>query len=267
MKKRTLIILLSVFLVLSCSKQEDGIIAIENETELVEKDKLTEVENLNETDEVEKQNGILVSPIAELLGKEGGKQALLNSFYSNKTGKDKTSQLAFIQHGADPVPCTITDGKYLACAYEIVDGFYQSPIDVRILPNNEAHFIARSSNFAVEVYEMPNFDLIYSNLCMDEFEGFLFIYARGTYELIDDPFYGYQYYVLTGPLPEDSSENESGPSRDNVLVMTAKVTDGVRNLNIDELTYDCEMPTSVKHIRIRSIIRSTGEEEFSLTGI
>lgn len=45
------------------------------------------------------------------------------------------------------------------------------------------------------------------------------------------------------------------------------ILSGVRNLNIDVLTYDCEMPTSVKHIRLRSIIRSTGEEEFSLTGI
>lgn len=91
---------------------------------------------------------------------------------------------------------------------------------------------------------------------MDEFEGYLFIYVRGTYQLVtDDPFFDFEYYTY------------DEPSTNNVLWMTAKVNDAVRNLNTDELTFDCEAPTSEKRVWQTSIIKKNGEEIFKLRGL
>ena len=203
---------------------------------------------------MEHQNLRTLSPIAKILGDEGGKKTLGNLFATDKASKQSGNGIVFLKNGGDPVACSV-DGNYMVCVYEIADGFYKSPIDIRILPNGEAQFIANSNNFAVEVYELPSFELIYSNLCMDAFEGHLSIHLKGTYTLVDDPYYGFEYYTY------------DVPSTDNMMKMWATVNDAVRNLDIDNLTFDCESPTSEKRVRLTSIIKTNGEEIFRLKGL
>ncbi|NNK11033.1 MAG: hypothetical protein HKP08_06790, partial [Flavobacteriaceae bacterium] len=148
------------------------------------------------------------------------------------------------------------DDKNLVCVYEIEDGFYKSPIDVHILPNGEAQFKAQSKNFAVEVYTLPNFDLIYSNLCMEEFEGNLHINVKGTFELItDDPFVDFDYYTFV----EATSANN--------MQITTTVNDAVRNLDIDLLTWDCVEPTSEKKLKVTSLFKKNGTQNFKIRGL
>ncbi len=241
MKKRSIIVVFSLFLVFSCSK--------------IEQDEIPDFESRKELTEPQDEKLQTPSPIAQILSDQGGRKALENLFTSRETDKHKKNGIVFIKNGADPVACSVS-GDYLVCVYEIEDGFYRSPIDVRILPNGQAQFIARSRDFAVEIYELPSFELIYSNLCMDEFQGYLFIHVMGTYKLVtDDPYYDFEYYTY------------DEPSTDNIMWLTAKVTDGVRNLDIDNLTFDCVEPTSTKRVWVTSIIKKNGEEIFKLNGL
>ncbi|MEY8020048.1 hypothetical protein AB8P51_04415 [Muriicola sp. SD30] len=232
MKTKALVSLFTIFFFFSCSTEEESDL------------------QLNDMQNLQTQH-----PLAGMLATESGRQSLAYLFNTQNTAKGNGNGVIFIKNGADYVACG-GDDKNLVCVYEIEDGFYKSPIDVHILPNGEAQFKAQSKNFAVEVYTLPNFDLIYSNLCMEEFEGNLHINVKGTFELItDDPFVDFDYYTFV----EATSAN-------NMQITTA-VNDAVRNLDIDLLTWDCVEPTSEKKLKVTSLFKKNGTQNFKIRGL
>ncbi|MBT8313054.1 MAG: hypothetical protein KJP26_01225 [Maribacter sp.] len=232
MKTRTIIGLFMTFLVFSCAHEE-----------------------ASETTDFENQSLRAKSPIAKLLSTEEGRQGFSKLFSSDATAKNHGNGVIVIKNGADYVACGGDDNN-LVCVYEIKDDFYQSPIDMKFLPNGLAQFMAKSKDFAIEIYELPSFELIYSNLCMDEFQGNLHINLLATYELIsDDPFVDFDYYTFVEPA---SASN---------MQITAVVNDAARNLDIFALTWDCVAPTSEKRIKVTSLIRTNGTQNFKIHGL
>ncbi len=195
-------------------------------------------------------------PLANMLATESGRQSLTRLFKSDNTAKANGHGVIFIRNGGDFVACG-GDDKNVVCVYEIDEnGYYRSPIDLHILPNGEAQFLAKSKDFAVEVYAMPDWELIYSNLCMEEYRGNLHINLKGTFELIeDDPFYDFDYYTYV----EGSTANN--------MQITTWVDDAVRNLDIFELTWDCEYPTSEKRLKVTSLFKQNGGVNFKISGL
>ena len=232
MKTRTLITLVSLLLFFSCSETEVSDIQVDEMQKLQSK-----------------------HPLADMLSSESGKQRLASFVNYRKTAKGNGNGVVFIENGADYVACGWDDNNAV-CVYEIEDGFYKSPIDLQILPNGEAQFKAQSKNFAVEVYALPAWELIYSNLCMEEYEGNLHINLKGTYELItDDPFVDFDYYTFL----EASSANN--------MQITTLVNDAVRNLDIDLLTWDCVEPTTEKKLKVTSLFKTNGKMNFKIRGL
>lgn len=153
------------------------------------------------------------------------------------------------------VPCG-ADDNYFVCAYAFEDGFYASTMDVKFLPDGTAQFFANKKDVAVEVYALPSFELIYSNLCMDDFNNSsLHINLKATYELLYDPYYDITYYEWV----EAQSANN--------MQLKATVNDATTNLDIDLLTFDCIEPTSDKRIKMTSLIQQNGEQNFKIHGL
>ncbi len=225
MKTKTCILMAFLLLIFSCSVSE------ESETEVIEMQSLQ-----------------IKSPIAEILSTERGKASMSALFRPQGTAKGNGNGVVFIKNGADYAACSFGEDSFV-CFYEIDEnGFYRSPIDVQFLPNGEAQFKSRSKDFAVEVYNEV-FDLIYSNLCYQERVGNLHINVKAPFELItDDPFVDFDYYRPV--FDEISSANN--------LQLTAIVNDAARNLDIDNLTWDCADPTSEKKLKVTSLFSSGG---------
>ncbi|NNK11105.1 MAG: hypothetical protein HKP08_07150 [Flavobacteriaceae bacterium] len=233
MKTKALISLFTIFFFFSCSTEE--------ESEL----------QLNDMQTLQTQH-----PLAGMLATESGRQSLAAFVNARNTAKGNGNGVVFIKNGADYAACG-WDDKNAVCIYEIDEnGFYRSPIDVHLLPNGEAQFIGHSKDFAVEVYALPEWELIYSNLCMDEFRGNLHINLKGTYELItDDPFVDFDYYTFVEP------------SSANNMQITTWVDDAVRNLDIDLLTWDCVDPTTEKKLKVTSLFKQNGGMNFKIRGL
>jgi len=91
---------------------------------------------------------------------------------------------------------------------------------------------------------------------MEEFEGNLHINVKGTFELItDDPFVDFDYYTFV----EATSANN--------MQITTTVNDAVRNLDIDLLTWDCEEPTTEKKLKVTSLFKKNGTQNFKIRGL
>ncbi len=225
MKTKTCIALASMLLIFSCSDPEEPALGVE-----------------------EMQSIQIKSPIAEILSTERGKASMSALFRPQGTAKGNGNGVVFIKNAADYVACSFGEDSFV-CFYEIDEnGFYRSPIDVTFLPNGEAQFNSRSKDFAVEVYNEV-FDLIYSNLCYEERVGNLHINVKAPFELItDDPFVDFDYYT---PVFSDISSA-------NNLQLTALVNDAARNLDIDNLTWDCTDPTSEKKLKVTSLFTPSG---------
>lgn len=225
MKTKTCILLASLLMTFSCSVSEEPV---------PEGDQIQSIQ--------------IKSPIAEILSTEKGKASMSALFRPQGTAKGNGNGVVFIKNAADYVACSFGEDSFV-CFYEIDEnGFYRSPIDVKFLPNGEAQFNSRSKDFAVEVYNEV-FDLIYSNLCYQERVGNLHINVKAPFELItDDPFVDFDYY--TPVFDEISSVNN--------LQLTAIVNDAARNLDIDNLTWDCADPTSEKKLKVTSILSPGG---------
>lgn len=232
MKTKTIFLLTALLLIFSCSTSEEPDAQI------------LEVQNLKSK-----------SPMMEVLAKKANRNALMNAFNTKSAKGGNGNGVIFIKNGADYVACGGGD-DFLACVYEMENGFYKSPIDVQILPNGEAQFIGHSKEFAVEIYTLPNFELIYSNLCMDEFIGNLHINLKGTFEIVDDdPLVDFEYYTYV----EGSTANN--------FQMTAVVEDGVRNLDIDALTWDCVEATTQKRVKATSLFMPNGKMNLKIQGL
>jgi hypothetical protein len=233
MKTRTLISLLSLLLFFSCSVNEESDLKVDDVQLLQTK-----------------------HPLGDMLSTKSGRQSLAAFVNFRNTAKGNGNGVIFIENGGDYAACG-WDDKNAVCVYEIDEnGFYRSPIDVKILPNGEAQFNAHSKDFAVEVYALPEWELIYSNLCMEEFEGNLHINLKGTFELItDDPFVDFDYYTYV----EAASANN--------MQITTWVDDAVRNLDIDLLTWDCVEPTTEKKLKVTSLFMPNGKQNFKIRGL
>ncbi len=225
MKTKTCIALASLLLIFSCSDSEEPAM-----------------------EAAEMQGVQIKSPIAEILSTESGKASMSTLFRPRGTAKGNGNGVVFIKNGADYAACSFGEDSFV-CFYEIDEsGFYRSPIDVKFLPNGEAQFTSRSKDFAVEVYNEV-FDLIYSNLCYEERVGNLHINLKGEFQLItDDPFVDFDYYSPV--FDEYSSANN--------LQLTSIVNDAARNLDIDNLTWDCSDPTSEKKLKVTSMLSPGG---------
>ncbi len=232
MEKRTIIKLLSILLIVSCSKVEES-----------------------EKTVIEDQSFPTRSPIAKLIATEDGKRGLNNLLSSRLSNKNQGNGVILIKNGADYVACG-NDENYFVCVYGIEDEFYKSPIDLMILHNGLAQFKANSKDFAIEVWELPSFNLLYSNLCMDEYEGNLHINLLATFKLVtDDPFVDFEYYTYDEPASA------------NNMQITARVNDATRNLDIDELTWDCVDPTTEKKVKVTSLDKKNGSYYFKVHGL
>jgi len=230
MKTKSFIVLTSLLLTFSCSVSEE-----------------------TESQDLEVKTFQTKSPIAELIAKEGGKKSLAALFGTNSTAKGNGNGVFFIKNGADYVPCSGGEDSFV-CFYEIDEnGFYKSPIDVQFLPNGEAQFKSRSKDFVVEVYD-EFVNLIYSNLCFEERVGNLHINLKGTYDLItDDEFVDFEYYTF------------SSASSANNLQLTAIVDDRARDLDIDNLTWNCgNGPATQKKIKVTSLFKPNGDENIKI---
>lgn len=233
MKTKTCILMAFLLMIFSCSVSEES-----------------------ETEAIELQSLQIKSPIAEILSTEGGNKSLSALFNSKVTAKGNGNGVVFIKNGADYVACSGGDDSFV-CFYEIdQNGFYRSPIDLQFLPNGEAQFKSKSRDFVVEVYEVNGdgiVDLIYSNLCYEDRTGNMHINLKGTYVLItDDPFVDFDYYTFVTP------------SSANNLQINALVNDAARNLDIDNLTWDCVDPTSEKKLKVTSLFSPGGNENITI---
>ncbi len=233
MKTKALISLVTLFLFFSCSTEEGAHFRIDEGHSFSTK-----------------------HPLAGMLATESGRQSLAAFVRSQNTAKENNNGVIMIKNGGDYVACG-WDDKNAVCVYEIdEDGFYRSPIDLHFLPNGEAQFIAQSKDFAVEVYALPDWELVYSNLCMEEYRGNLHINLKGTWVLIDDDdFVDFDYYTF----------NE--PSSANNMQITTWVDDAVRNLDIDLLTWDCDDPTVEKRLKVTSLFKQNGGMNFKISGL
>lgn len=188
------------------------------------------------------------SPVMELLSKEGSKKAISSLFKANSTAKGNGNGIIFFENQGDLVACGGGGDQNFFCVYEIKDGFYNSPIDVTILPNGEAQFQARSREFKLEVYTPDFEELLYSNLCLEDFKGNLHINLKAPYDM--ETFEGIDIY-----FPDFTN-----PSTANNFQMTAEVDDGVRNLDIENLTWDCDPgPRTEKKFKVTSLFMPNGK--------
>jgi hypothetical protein len=201
-----------------------------------------------EAELTEVQSVQVKSPIAEILATESGKKSLSALFKPNGSAKGNGNGVIFIENGGGYVGCSFGEEKFV-CFYEIgEDGFYAPFGDVRILPNGQAQFHIKSKEFAVEVYN-ADFELIYSNLCLEDRSGNLHANLKSPFVLIeDDGFVDFAYY---SPVFEEVSSA-------NNLQLSTVVNDAARNLDIDLLTWDCVEPTSEKRLSVTSIQSAGG---------
>ena len=206
--------------------------------------------------DLEQSQGI-ISPIASLLQKKGFKQSLLQRISSSGKNNGIGNGVFVIQNHELYVPCG-SDDNYFVCAYAIEDGFYASTMNVKFMPDGTAQFFSNKKNVAVEIYTLPDFELIYSNLCMeDKKKSSLHVNLKGNYELIYDPDYDIEYYDFI--FEEVVSANN--------MQITATVNDATTNLDIDLLTFDCIEPTTEKKVKVTSLFKQNGGQNFKIRGL
>lgn len=235
MKTKTILLLAFLLIAISCTVNEDA-----------------------DVPEIELVSLKFKSPVMEILSKEGGKKSISALFHSSGTAKGNGNGVIFIPNGADYVACGGFDDN-LICFYEIDENnFYRSPIDVQFLPNGEAQFKSRSKDFVVEIYDEA-FNLIYSNLCFEERIGNLHINIKAPFELVtDDPFVDFDYFR---PVFEEASSA-------NNLQLTALVDDRAFNLDIDNLTWDCDPgPATQKRVKVTSLFTPGGNMNIKVRGL
>lgn len=209
------------------------------------------------TDELSVVNDRTLSPMSALLQKDDFQESLRNRLASRTSKGGNGNGVFVIQNNELYVPCG-SDENYFVCAYAIEDGFYVSTIDVKFFPDGTAEFFANKKNVIVELYTLPDFELIYSNLCMDDLQNSsLHVNLKGNYELIYDPFYDIEYYDFI--FEEVMSANN--------MQIKATVNNATTNLDIDLLTFDCIEPTTEKKIKATSLFKQNGGQNFKIHGL